>query len=308
MPDDPFIQLNRLSKRFGGVTALDDVSFDIHRGEVHAVVGENGAGKSTLMKLLAGVHEPDDGEIQIESQNVRLKNPREARRQGISIVFQELNLFPHRTVAANIFANCELTARWGGIRRRAMREATRRVLTELDAPLSPDTLVGPLTIGEKQLVEIARTLEQQSRIIILDEPNSALNEAESQRLFDIIRRLRTRGITIVYVSHRLEEVFAIADRITVLRDGRYQGTHATAGTTIPKIIASMIGRTLEDSFPQRANDTAPGPVVLQVRELRGRTVSARSASPPGQAKSSGSQDWRGPAWTICSGCSSASIP
>ena len=307
--DAPFIQLDRLSKRFGGVTALDEVSFEIRRGEVHAVVGENGAGKSTLMKLLAGVHEPDDGEIRLEARSVRLKNPREARRQGISIVFQELNLFPHRTVAANVFANRELIGRWGGVHRRAMREATRRVLAELDVRLSPDALVGPLTIGEKQLVEIARTLEQQSRIIILDEPNSALNEAESQRLFDIVRRLRARGITIVYVSHRLEEVFAIADRITVLRDGRYQGTYATAETTIPQIIAAMIGRPLDDSFPPRPKDSAPGPVVLQVRELcRAALVSGQSASPLGRARLSASRAWKEPAWTNCSACSLALIP
>src|SRR5882724_7945429 len=169
MADAPFIQLNRLSKRFGGVTALDGVSFDIRRGEVHAVVGENGAGKSTLMKLLAGVHEPDDGAIRLGGQSVRLSNPREARRHGISIVFQELNLFPHRTVTANVFANREWIARWGGVNRRAMRVATRRVLTELGVNLSPDALVGPLTLGEKQQVEIARTLQQESRIIILDE-------------------------------------------------------------------------------------------------------------------------------------------
>jgi ABC-type sugar transport system ATPase subunit len=265
----PFIHLDRVSKRFGGVTALDRVSFEIRRSEVHAVVGENGAGKSTLMKLLAGVHEPDDGQIQIEGQAVRLKNPREARRQGISIVFQELNLFPHRTVAANVFANREVMSCWGWVNRRAMREATRRVLSELDVRLSPRALVGPLAIGEKQLVEIARTLEQQSRIIILDEPNSALNEAESQRLFDIVRRLRERGITIVYVSHRLEEVFAIADRITVLRDGRYQGTYLTGQTTIPQIIAAMIGRQLDNSFPPRPAQSAPGKIVLQVRELCG---------------------------------------
>jgi ABC-type sugar transport system ATPase subunit len=219
--------------------------------------------------LLAGVYEPDDGEIQIDERSVRLHDPREARRNGISIVFQELNLFPHRTVAANVFANRELTGRWGAVRRRAMQEAAQRVLSELEVSISPDALVGPLTIGEKQQVEIARTLEQQSRIIILDEPNSALNESESQRLFSIIRRLRARGITIVYVSHRLEEVFAIADRITVLRDGRYQGTHATSATTIPKIIAAMIGRSLDDSFPQRPKNHASGPVVLQVRELCG---------------------------------------
>ena len=190
MAEAPFIELDCVSKRFGGVTALDQVSFEIRCGEVHAVVGENGAGKSTLMKLLAGVHEPDAGEIRLTGRRVRLNNAREARRQGISIVFQELNLFPHRTVAANVFANREVTRRWGWIDRSTMREATQRVLAELDVPLSPDALVGPLAIGEKQLVEIARTLEQESRIIILDEPNSALNEAESQRLFDIVRQLR----------------------------------------------------------------------------------------------------------------------
>ncbi len=267
MADAACLQLERVSKRFGGVTALDQVSFEIHRGEIHAVVGENGAGKSTLMKLLAGVYEPDDGAIRLEGRRVRLKNPREARRQGISIVFQELNLFPHRTIAANIFANRELTGRGGLVQRLAMHESTRRVLAELDVHLAPDALVGPLTIGEKQLVEIARTLEQQSSIIILDEPNSALNESESQRLFEIVRRLRARGITIIYVSHRLEEVFAIADRITVLRDGRYQGTHVTSETTMPQIIAAMIGRPLDSLFPPRPKDSAPGPVVLQVREL-----------------------------------------
>src|SRR5947207_2115002 len=144
MPADPaYIQLNRVSKHFGGVTALDQVSFEIRRGEIHAVVGENGAGKSTLMKLLAGVHEPDDGEIQIDGRRARLKSPREARGQGISIVFQELNLFPHRTVAANVFANREMMSPWGWVDRRAMREATRRVLSELNVPLSPDALVGP---------------------------------------------------------------------------------------------------------------------------------------------------------------------
>ncbi|MBI2927114.1 MAG: sugar ABC transporter ATP-binding protein [Verrucomicrobia bacterium] len=268
MAEAPCIRLVRVSKRFGGVTALNGVSFEIRAGEVHAVVGENGAGKSTLMKLLAGVHEPDYGEIQLAGRRVRLKNPREARRKGISIVFQELNLFPHRTVAANVFANREVTRRWGWIDRRAMREATQRALGELDVRLSPDALVGPLALGEKQLVEIARTLEQESRIIILDEPNSALNEVESHRLFDIVRRLRDRGITIVYVSHRLEEVFAVADRITVLRDGRYQGTHATAEATMPQIITAMIGRQLDNPLPPRPAHAAPGTVALEVRELR----------------------------------------
>jgi len=270
MPDDTCIRLDQVSKRFGGVTALDGVSFEIRRGEVHAVVGENGAGKSTLMKLLAGVYEPDAGVIQLAGRTVRLNNPRAAQRHGLSIVFQELNLFPHRTVTANVFANREWRTSWGGLRRRAMRAATRRVLDELDVHLSPDALVGPLTLAEKQQVEIARTLQQQSQIIILDEPNSALNEAESARLFEIIRRLRGRGITILYVSHRLEEVFAIADRISILRDGHYQGTQITAQTSIPRVIAAMIGRAADQIFPTPPPDARAGPVVLDVRELCGQ--------------------------------------
>jgi rhamnose transport system ATP-binding protein len=263
----PCIQLEHLSKRFGGVSALDDVSFDITRGEVHAVVGENGAGKSTLMKILAGVHSPDAGQIRIEGRPVRLGNPREAARQGISIVFQELNLFPHRSVAANIFVNREAANRAGLVRRQYMREATQRVLSELGVTLSPDALIAQLTIAERQLVEIARTLQQESRIIILDEPNSALNESESRRLFEIVRGLRERGITIIYVSHRLEEVFAIADRITVIRDGRYQGTHETADTSIPEIIAAMIGRSFNEPFPEKDSSVAPGSVTLEIRDL-----------------------------------------
>ena len=271
MPEECFIQLDRLSKRFGGVTALDEVSFDIRSGEVHAIVGENGAGKSTLMKLLAGVHEPDQGEIRIEGQAVRFKNPREAQRQGISTVFQELNLFPHRSVAANVFANREMRSRWGGVDRRAMSEATSGVLRQMGVGISPGAEVDTLAIGEKQIVEIARTLQQESRIIILDEPNSALDEAESKRLFEIVRGLRARGITIIYVSHRLEEVFAIADRITVIRDGHYQGTFTTADTTIPKIIMAMIGRPLDNLFPVRPDRTQNGPEALQVRELSGKS-------------------------------------
>ena len=268
MVDLPLIQLDAVSKRFGGVTALDALSFDIRRGEVHAVVGENGAGKSTLMKLLAGVHTPDTGEIRLAGEAVRLSNPREARRQGISIVFQELNLLPHRSVAANIFAGRELTGGLGLVRRRAMNEASRQVLRTIEVALEPETLVGRLSIAEQQFVEIARTLQQDSRIIILDEPNSALTAAESQRLFEIVRRLRSEGRTIIYVSHRLEEVFAIADRITIIRDGSWQGTYRTADTSIPEVIAAMIGRRLEHSFPKRPPLDSAAPVVLSVRELK----------------------------------------
>src|SRR5215211_7415594 len=176
---EPIIELDGITKRFGGVKALDDVSFSIARGEIHAVVGENGAGKSTLMKMLAGVHTPDAGTIALRGQPVSIGDPLAARKLGISIVFLEM----------------------------------------MGVPIDPREKVGKLSVGEKQLVEIARTLQQRSEIVIMDEPNSALNASESERLFAILRRLRDRGLTIIYVSHRLEEVFAIADRISVIRDG-----------------------------------------------------------------------------------------
>jgi ABC-type sugar transport system ATPase subunit len=248
----PLIQLEHLTKRFGGVTAVDDVGFDITRGEVHAVVGENGAGKSTVMKLLAGVHEPDAGRILLRGQLVRLRSPLDARRQGISIVYQELNLFPHRSVAANIFANRELTGTSGLLNRRAMREAARETLAGMGVDLDPDAPVGRMSVGEQQLVEIARALSGRADIVILDEPNSALGEAESRRLFDTVRRLRDgSGTTFIYVSHRLEEVFGIADRITVLRDGRVQGTEATSRTSIPEVIEKMVGDAISGGTERR---------------------------------------------------------
>lgn len=265
--NDELIRLESITKRFGGVTALNNVSFSIGKGEIHAVVGENGAGKSTLMKILAGVHPPDDGQIILDGQPITIVDPLDARRYGVSIVFQELNLFPHLTVAANIFINRELVAGNGLLNEREMAEAACRVFDMMGVQVDPQVKVGKLSIGERQLVEIARTLQQQSDIIIMDEPNSALTERESMQLFEIIRRLRDQGITVIYVSHRLEEVFAIADRISVLRDGHYQGTWRTPETSIAQIIAAMIGRRLEETFPERGPVPANAPVVLSVSDL-----------------------------------------
>lgn len=261
------IRFDHIEKRFGGVIAVNDVSFSIAKGEIHAVVGENGAGKSTIMKMLAGVYQPDYGTIVLRGTPVTIRDPLHARELGVSIVFQELNLFPHLTVAANIFANREQTMAGGLLNERAMVAATRRVFADMDIDLDPHAKVGKLSVAERQLVEIARTLEQQSEIVIMDEPNSALSASESERLFQILRRLRDRGLTVVYVSHRLEEVFAICDRISVMRDGRYQGTWRTAETTIPDIIAAMIGRRLEETFPQRPVIGDELPVRLEVKGL-----------------------------------------
>ena len=261
------VRLDHVSKRFGGIVAVDDVSFAIKRGEIYAVVGENGAGKSTIMKMLAGVHQPDSGALVLRGESTVIADPLDARRLGISIVFQELNLFPHLSVAANIFANRELAGAGGLLDERRMVAATRRILDEMGVVLDPRAKVGKLAVGEKQLVEIARALQQESDIVIMDEPNSALNASESERLFDLLRRLRDRGMTIIYVSHRLEEVFAIADRITVIRDGHYQWTRPIVETTIPDVIAAMIGRRLEETFPERVAAADSAPVVLEVRGL-----------------------------------------
>jgi ABC-type sugar transport system ATPase subunit len=265
--DQQIIRLENISKRFGGVLALDDVSFSIAKGEIHAVVGENGAGKSTLMKMLAGVYQPDHGTIQLRDETVSISDPLQARDFGISIVFQELNLFPHLSVSANIFANRELEHGIGLLDKRKMDAESRRILNQMGVHLDPDAKVGKLSVGEKQLVEIARTLQQRSEIIIMDEPNSALNARESDRLFELLRKLREGGLTIIYVSHRLEEVFSIADRISVIRDGHYQGTWNIKDTSIPEIISAMIGHRLEESFPVRGLVPADVPVVMQVREV-----------------------------------------
>ncbi|MBI1842698.1 MAG: sugar ABC transporter ATP-binding protein [Verrucomicrobia bacterium] len=267
MPPLPCIAFDKVCKKFEGIAALRNVTFDVLPGEIHAVVGENGAGKSTLMKLLAGVHQPDSGELRMRGQSVRLDSPSRAQDHGISVVFQELSLFPHRSVAANLFIHRELASSWGWLDVAAMRSEATRALTDLQADIDPDARVDSLTLAERQLVEIARALQQRSRVIILDEPNSALNEAESQRLFAILRTLRSEGVTALYVSHRLEEVFDLADRISVLRDGEFQGTFETSRTTIPAIIQAMVGGPLDQAFPPRLGRLAPEPVVLEIQDL-----------------------------------------
>lgn len=264
--ENDLIRLERVTKRFGGVTALKDVSFSIGKGEVHAVVGENGAGKSTLMKILAGNYVPDSGAIYLKGEPVKINDPLDARRLGISIVYQELNLFPDLTATGNIFINRE-PLKFGLMNEREMQAEVQRVFDQMGVTIDPCVKVSRLSVGERQQVEIARTIQQQSQIIIMDEPNSALTLHETQRLFEIIHRLREQGITIIYVSHRLEEVFNIADRISVLRDGTYQGTWNIKETTIPKIVEQMIGRRLEEAFPTRPVLQESSPVVLEVRDL-----------------------------------------
>jgi ribose transport system ATP-binding protein len=224
------------------------MSLDVRRGTIHAVVGENGAGKSTLMKALAGVVRPDSGSIALDGEEIVIDSPSAARRRGIGIVYQELSLFPERPVLANLFVNRE-PVRHGLVSTRAMEDESQDLLAELGLHVDLHAPVSRLTIGEQQLVELCRVLLEEPRLLILDEPNSALNKRETERLFGVLQRLRGRGITMLYVSHRLEEVFAIADRVTVTRNGRDVLTKDRAALTIPEVIEGMIGRHQEELFP-----------------------------------------------------------
>jgi ribose transport system ATP-binding protein len=265
----PLISVRNLTKRYGGVVALADMNLEVERGTIHAVVGENGAGKSTLMKVLAGSVRPDGGDILIEGAPASIDTPAAARRQGIGIVYQELSLFPERSVLANLFVNREPTRR-GLISLSAMEDQSRAMLDRLGLHVDVRAPLKRLSIGERQLVELCRVLLEEPRLLILDEPNSALNRRETERLFSVLQGLRTRGITMLYVSHRLEEVFSISDRVTVTRNGRDVLARPTAGLTIPEVIEAMIGQQREALFPP---PLPPRPGIterrIEVRDLAG---------------------------------------
>ncbi len=263
----PVLALAGIAKAFPGVKALKGVSFDVRAGEVHALLGENGAGKSTLIKIMSGVHHPDAGEISLDGQPFRPSGPHEARRAGIATIHQELLLFPDLTVAENVFMGHAPGSRWRGMDWRAMRRETKNLLASLDIhDLDPDAVVGTLSVGNRQRVEILRALSQDARILIMDEPTAALAEHDVQRLFAIVRLLRERGVGIVYISHRMEEIFVLADRITVLRDGEHVATREAAQTTPDDLIRLMVGRQIDQLFPK---ETVPvGEPVLEARALR----------------------------------------
>jgi ABC-type sugar transport system ATPase subunit len=268
----PAIAIHGLAKQYGGVIALDGVDFRAARGSIHAVVGENGAGKSTLMKIVAGAVTPDAGTIALNGEPLEGLTPLTAREHGIGIVYQELSLFPNRSVLANLFANREIV-RNGFVSRRAMERRAAPVLREIGLHVDLDRPAGFLPIGEQQLVELARVLLAEPTVLILDEPNSALSEEETARLFAVLNRLAAAGITILYVSHRHEEVFAIADRITVLRNGREVLTAARKELTIRAVVHAMIGQSEHELFPDRGAGRRDGDRrALSVRELsvRGR--------------------------------------
>lgn len=257
-----------IRKAFPGVQALQDVRFEVRAGEVHALVGENGAGKSTLMRILGGVHQRDGGEILLRGRHVEIPSPTQARRLGISIIHQELNQVPGLSVAENIFLGREPRRPGGFIDWAAMHAQAHRLLEDLGLPIDPKRRLGSLTVAEQQLVEIAKALSVEAELVIMDEPTAALTVEETERLFRFIRDLRARGVAIVYITHRLEEIFSIADRVTVLRDGQYIGTYPIGALTMDELIRLMVGRQLTEKYPKEP--VAAGAVVLEVRGLTAR--------------------------------------
>jgi rhamnose transport system ATP-binding protein len=259
------LQLSDISKSFAGVHALRGVQFALRPGEVHALLGENGAGKSTLVKIITGVHQPDTGEITVDGRLVHLADPRQANALGISAIYQELSIFPDLDIAENIFAGRRPKLFGALVDWRTMYREAGRLLNSLGVNLDLRTKARNLSIAQQQMVEIARALSVRSRILIMDEPTSALTLHEVADLFQIVRRLRDSGTAILFISHRLEELFEIADRVTVLRDGTYVDTRPTTGVSQDELIRMMVGRTVNELFPKQA--VAPGAVVLRVTNL-----------------------------------------
>ena len=260
------LEMLSITKRFPGVLALDRVSFDVRAGEIHALVGENGAGKSTLMKVLGGVYQSYEGEIRVGGETRRFAGVRDAEEAGIAVVHQELSLVPEFSLAENIFLGRE-PRRFGVIRGEEMHSRAQRGLDQLRLKLDAHTPAGFLGIGQQHLVEIAKALTHEARILVLDEPTAALTESEAEVLFGILDKLRAEGAAIIYISHKLDEVFRLADRITVLRDGRTVGTNAKSEIDTHRLIALMVGREVADIFPE--SHRVPGDVVF---EARGVTV------------------------------------
>ena len=267
MPSVPLLEMRAISKTFPGVKALADVSFSAYGGEVHALMGENGAGKSTLMKILSGAYRADPGgEIRIEGRPVTIAGPLSGRKNGIAIIYQELALAPNLSVAENMFLGEELR-RGVFIDRKAMAAAAAPVLARLDAPFSPATRVAELSIAECQLVEIARAVAQRSRILVMDEPTTSLSAHEAERLFAVIRQLKSEGIAVVYISHRMGEVYELADRVSVLRDGNFIGTLMRAEITAEKLVRMMVGRELSSFYTKEHRPAADRRVVLAVEGI-----------------------------------------
>ncbi len=267
MPGIPLVSMEQISKAFPGVQALQQVDFELLEGEVHALVGENGAGKSTLIKVLAGVHRADAGTIRLSGRPVDPRSPREMTEAGVRVIYQELNLVPELSVAENLFLGREPTLRFpfGIVNWSAMRRQTTEILSRFGLKVDPRTPVGRLGVACQQIIEIAKAVSCNAKVVVMDEPTAALTERETEKLFTIIHELKKRQVGIVYISHRLEEIRRIADRVTVLRDGKHVATAKQTELPAQDIIRHMVGRSIDEYYPKE--DVPKGGVLLEVRGL-----------------------------------------
>ena len=260
----PLLEMHGITKRFPGVTALDGVDFELERGEVHVILGENGAGKSTLIKMLSGAYQPDEGEILLDGQRVDVSSATVAQSIGISTIYQEFNLVPQLTVAENIFLGRQPRRLGVVVDRRRMNSDARKLLERIEVRVAPDVLVSDLGVAQRQMIEIAKALSLDARILIMDEPTASLSGQEVERLFEIVRGLKEDGAGIIFISHHLEEVAEIGDRVTVLRDGKFVD-RVPAGTEPSELVRMMVGRSIEEQFPRRKPEV--GDVLLEVKNL-----------------------------------------
>ncbi len=264
---DPIVRMENITMDFPGVKALDDVTFEAHEGEVHVLLGENGAGKSTLTKILAGVYRQTSGKMYLQGQPFEISSIRESMENGVTMIFQELNLIPHLSVAENIFLGKAPKGRWG-VDWARMNADAEKLLHSMNVDIKPTTLIKHLGVAKQQMVEIAKALSFSSKVIIMDEPTAALTESEIEALFKVIKRLKKENVSIIYISHRMEELLEIGDRVTILRDGKYVDTVNVEDTTIDKLINLMVGRNLDQKYPKEI--VPAGEEALRVENLTQR--------------------------------------
>ncbi|GAF11712.1 ribose ABC transport system, ATP-binding protein RbsA [Bacillus sp. JCM 19045] len=260
------VEMSQISKSFSGNQVLKQVEFSLEKGEIHALMGENGAGKSTLMKILTGIYPRDEGVIRVKGQEVSYTHPKDAEEDGIAVIHQELNILPELSVAENLFLGNEQTiGKTGWLKTKEMNRQAEQALAELGLNVKATERAGRLSVGKQQLIEIAKALKTNADIIIMDEPTAALTDREIDTLFEVVRGLQEKGVTFVYISHRMEEIFSLCQRITVLRDGNYVATKVIAETSFDEIVKLMVGRELGGRYPD--HDLTPGEVKLAVKEL-----------------------------------------